>query len=76
MSIFNEAISVTGIGLVIVFLGLIILIVFVYILAGLFHDRHSGQKAPEAPAPAAAAAPAPEVKKPEVNKKTETGGEK
>lgn len=59
MSIFNEAISVTGIGLVIVFLGLIILIVFVYILAGLFHDRHSGQKAPEAPAPAAAAAPAP-----------------
>lgn len=61
MSIFNEAISVTGIGLVIVFLGLIILIAFVYLLAAMFQDRRSGAKSAETPAPAPApvAAPAP-----------------
>ena len=59
-NILSEAGSVTGIGLVIVFLGLIILIVFIYLMSALFRDHGTEKEPPKAaPAPASAPAPAP-----------------
>ena len=63
MNIWGESLSVMGIGLVMVFLGLIILIAFVYLLAAIFSDHKKAAEAAEAPAsapaPAPASAPAP-----------------
>ena len=58
-NILSEAGSVTGIGLVIVFLGLIILIACIYLMAALFRDHGADKPAP-APAPAKPA-PAPQA---------------
>lgn len=61
MSIAAEALSVTGIGLLIVFAGLIILIVFVYLMACFFRRTERAQdaavKVEPAPAPAPVVAP-------------------
>ena len=57
MSIASEALSVTGIGLLVVFVGLIILIAFIYLMAAAFT---AGKKKPaETPAAEAVSAPAP-----------------
>ena len=57
MSIASEALSVTGIGLLVVFVGLIILIAFIYLMAAAFTV---GKKKPaETPAAEAVSAPAP-----------------
>ena len=58
MNIWGESLSVMGIGLVMVFLGLIILIAFVYLLAAIFSDHKKAAEAAEAPASAPAPAPA------------------
>ena len=61
MNIWGESLSVMGIGLVMVFLGLFILIAFIYIInavvAGKGEKREEASA--EAPAPALAPAPAP-----------------
>ena len=60
MNIWGESLSVMGIGLVIVFLGLFILIAFVYLLAVVLSDHKKQAEATDVPAaPAAAPAPAP-----------------
>lgn len=61
MNIWGESLSVMGIGLVMVFLGLFILIAFIYIINAVVAGK--GEKGEEAsaevPAPAPAPAPAP-----------------
>ena len=61
MNIWGESLSVMGIGLVMVFLGLFILIAFIYIINAVVAGK--GEKREEAsaevPAPAPAPAPAP-----------------
>ena len=61
MNIWGESLSVMGIGLVMVFLGLFILIAFIYIINAVVAGK--GEKGEEAsaevPAPALAPAPAP-----------------
>ena len=61
MNIWGESLSVMGIGLVMVFLGLFILIAFIYIInavvAGKGEKREEASS--EAPAPAPAPAPVP-----------------
>ena len=61
MNIWGESLSVMGIGLVMVFLGLFILIAFIYIINAVVTGK--GEKREEAsaevPAPAPAPAPAP-----------------
>ena len=61
MNIWGESLSVMGIGLVMVFLGLFILIAFIYIINAVVAGK--GEKREEAsaevPAPAPANAPAP-----------------
>ena len=66
MSILGESFSVMGIGLVMVFLGLIILIAFVYLIAAALGGREKKDdgrsaevSAPAAPAPAPVPVPAP-----------------
>ena len=63
MNIWGESLSVMGIGLVMVFLGLIILIAFIYLINAVVSGKgeKSEEQAAEAPVPApvAAAAPAP-----------------
>ena len=61
MNIWGESLSVMGIGLVMVFLGLFILIAFIYIINAVVAGKgEKGEEASaEAPAPASAPAPAP-----------------
>ena len=49
MNIWGESLSVMGIGLVMVFLGLIILIAFVYLLAAIFSDHKKAAEARRSP---------------------------
>ena len=63
MNIWGESLSVMGIGLVMVFLGLFILIAFIYIInavvAGKGEKREEASAEAPAPAPAPVPAPAP-----------------
>lgn len=61
MNIWGESLSVMGIGLVMVFLGLFILIAFIYIINAVVAGKgEKGEEASaEAPAPAPAPVPAP-----------------
>lgn len=63
MNIWGESLSVMGIGLVMVFLGLFILIAFIYIInavvAGKGEKREEASAEAPAPAPAPAPVPAP-----------------
>ena len=61
MNIWGESLSVMGIGLVMVFLGLFILIAFIYIINAVVAGKGEKQEeaSSEAPAPAPAPAPVP-----------------
>lgn len=61
MNIWGESLSVMGIGLVMVFLGLFILIAFIYIINAVVAGKGEKQEeaSSEVPAPAPAPAPVP-----------------